>query len=386
MPRGSKPGERRGGRQKGTQNKNTLLRNSALIAAAADPKLSPLEYLLNVMRDQTFPLETRVAAAREALPYFHSKPQESVARQATPGRYGGTSFDGNSGRTGQQSIQIRIVKGGLDSAASEAEPGGPQGDTYEAALRQPLPNPTVGKLTPLEFLLGVMRDPDTPANFRLRIASLLARYLHSKRSTGGPPKIVVDDPTGFSIDPALATELRYAKHRYHFVYITRISQPEHWDREAVALRNRIMEIERGLQCLCPSRYGKDQLKRDEERLRELDRVRRSGLKLSKHEDVEEAWLTARVASWHQVPEWTARARLRELDARRWDPWKRRPPLTPRESAEHRALQTLYADHEPDMTALGFSSDRKAREAYMASVFAKYPPVEEAVNPGSQRAS
>jgi hypothetical protein len=144
MPRGSKPGERRGGRQKGTQNKNTLLRNSALIAAAADPKLSPLEYLLNVMRD-------------------------------------------------------------------------------------------VGKPTPLDFPLGVMRDPDTPANLRLRIASLLARYLHSKRSTGGPPKIVVDDPTGFSIDPALATELRYAKHRYHFVYITRISQPEHWDREAVAL-------------------------------------------------------------------------------------------------------------------------------------------------------
>jgi hypothetical protein len=157
MPRGFKPGERRGGRQKGTPNKKTLSRDAALTAAAADPNLSPLDYLLNVMGEQTFPLETRIAAAREALPYFHSKPQESVARQAPPGRYGGTSFNGNSGGTGRQSIQIRIVKGGLDSAASEA--GGAQGDTYDAALRQPPPNPTVGKLTPLEFLLGVMRDP-----------------------------------------------------------------------------------------------------------------------------------------------------------------------------------------------------------------------------------
>src|SRR5262249_19238612 len=86
MPRGSRPGERRGGRQKGTPNRKTALRNAALSAAAADPNLSPLDYLLNVMRQQTLPLETRVAAAREALPYFHSKPQESVARQATPGK------------------------------------------------------------------------------------------------------------------------------------------------------------------------------------------------------------------------------------------------------------------------------------------------------------
>ena len=101
MPRGSRPGERRGGRQKGTPNKKTTLRNAALSAAAADPNLSPLDYLLNVMREQTLSLETRVAAAREALPYFHSKPQESAARQATPGRYGNASFNGNSGQTGQ---------------------------------------------------------------------------------------------------------------------------------------------------------------------------------------------------------------------------------------------------------------------------------------------
>ena len=35
MPRGSKPGERRGGRQRGTPNKKTALKNAALAAAAA---------------------------------------------------------------------------------------------------------------------------------------------------------------------------------------------------------------------------------------------------------------------------------------------------------------------------------------------------------------
>lgn len=46
MPRGSKPGERRGGRQRGTPNKKTALRNAALAAAAANPEILPLEFLL----------------------------------------------------------------------------------------------------------------------------------------------------------------------------------------------------------------------------------------------------------------------------------------------------------------------------------------------------
>jgi hypothetical protein len=360
MPRGCRPGERRGGRQKGTLNKKTLLRNAALSAAAADPYLSPLDYLLNVMREQTLPLETRVAAAREALPYLHSKPQVSVARQATPGRYGGTSFNGNSGRTSRQSIQIRIVKGGLDSAASEAEPGESQGDTYDAAQRQLPPNPSAGKLTPLEFLSGVLRDPDTPANLRLRTASLLARYVHSKRSTNGPPKIVVDDPTGFCIDPRLAIELRDAKRRYEFVYITRISQPEHYEREAAALVARIKEIEQDLQCPCPSLYGENQRKRDEARLKELERVRHSGLKLSAHEDIEEAWLTARAASWSTIPELAARERSRELkyQARPVSYKKVVKPLSLREQAELRLLNVAYPELPPDMNNLA------VREAFV----------------------
>ena len=46
MPRESEPGERRGGRQHGTPNKKTALRNAALAAAAANPEILPLDFLL----------------------------------------------------------------------------------------------------------------------------------------------------------------------------------------------------------------------------------------------------------------------------------------------------------------------------------------------------
>src|ERR1700757_3866137 len=73
MPRGSKPGERRGGRQKGTPNKSTALKKAALSAAAADPTMTPLQFLLGIMRDPKAPTELRVQVARTAAPLVHGK-------------------------------------------------------------------------------------------------------------------------------------------------------------------------------------------------------------------------------------------------------------------------------------------------------------------------
>ena len=72
MPRGSKPGERRGGRKRGTPNKST---NAAIKAAGSDPNLSPLDFLLKLMRQRDLPLEVRVKVAQQALPFAHSKPK-----------------------------------------------------------------------------------------------------------------------------------------------------------------------------------------------------------------------------------------------------------------------------------------------------------------------
>jgi hypothetical protein len=74
MPRGSKPGERRGGRQKGTPNKSTTLKKVALSAASADPTTTPLQFLLDVMRDPKAPTGLRVQVARTAAPLVHARP------------------------------------------------------------------------------------------------------------------------------------------------------------------------------------------------------------------------------------------------------------------------------------------------------------------------
>src|SRR3974377_23552 len=79
MPRGSKLGERRGGRQPGTPNKKTALVNAAFDAVTSNPDLSPLDFLLGVMRDASLPPDWRIKAAQAALPYVHVKPELSPA-------------------------------------------------------------------------------------------------------------------------------------------------------------------------------------------------------------------------------------------------------------------------------------------------------------------
>jgi hypothetical protein len=76
--RGSRPGERRGGRPKGGLNKRTLALRQGLVTvgampeeAALPPALLPLQLMLDVVRDENLPLEVRLNAARWAAPYCH---------------------------------------------------------------------------------------------------------------------------------------------------------------------------------------------------------------------------------------------------------------------------------------------------------------------------
>ena len=69
MSRGSRPGERRGGRIKGTRNKATATREAAIAASG----LTPLDYLLSVMRDETAEYRARLDAAKAAAPFVHPR-------------------------------------------------------------------------------------------------------------------------------------------------------------------------------------------------------------------------------------------------------------------------------------------------------------------------
>jgi hypothetical protein len=67
--RGSRPGERRGGRRKGTPNRKSVVQ----VEVAAAGGLMPLEHMLQVMRDPSEPVERRLAAAVAAAPYCHAR-------------------------------------------------------------------------------------------------------------------------------------------------------------------------------------------------------------------------------------------------------------------------------------------------------------------------
>ena len=69
MSRGSAPGERRGGRQKGTLNKRT----AEMLAEIEAGGEMPLAYMLRVMRDESVPMAGRMEAAARAAPYCHAK-------------------------------------------------------------------------------------------------------------------------------------------------------------------------------------------------------------------------------------------------------------------------------------------------------------------------
>src|SRR5262249_7648506 len=65
MPRGSKPGERRGGRKRATPNKRTVLTDRILAVASAHPTASCDGLVALLVEDQKLPASVRVVIARK---------------------------------------------------------------------------------------------------------------------------------------------------------------------------------------------------------------------------------------------------------------------------------------------------------------------------------
>ena len=116
MPRGSKPGERRGGRHPGTPNKKTVLRNAAIGVADLDPNISPRDFMLGLMRNGDLPLVDRFTAAQAALPLLHPKLTMGRAKEGTSGEYGYDQCDVNVKE--KSDFEARVI------AAEKSELGG----------------------------------------------------------------------------------------------------------------------------------------------------------------------------------------------------------------------------------------------------------------------
>ncbi len=71
MPRGSRPGERRGGRKKGIPNRASISRQAKVAAEG----VTPLDVMLRAMREhfEAKRFDEAAAFAKDAAPYVHPK-------------------------------------------------------------------------------------------------------------------------------------------------------------------------------------------------------------------------------------------------------------------------------------------------------------------------
>jgi hypothetical protein len=70
-------GRKTGGRPPGGLNKKTIARNLALAAAAANPNIDPLDFMLGMMRAPDVTPKMRLDAAKAAAPFVHGKAGKS---------------------------------------------------------------------------------------------------------------------------------------------------------------------------------------------------------------------------------------------------------------------------------------------------------------------
>lgn len=285
MPRGSRPGERRGGRQRGTPNKKTMLKNAVFCAAAAHTNASPLHFMLGLMRDPDVPTDLRIEMAIAAAPYVHGRPQAARRVRTNP----------------------------LDSSPIKSSP-----DISAAKMEEELTAPEqsaegAADLSPLNFLLCVMRSPGATPEQRIKAAKIAARYKHAPVPHD---KMASADEYGFTISRTLAKEIcndwarldDLENHRVGPVSANTVS-------EVTEIRARQDARYQFLQC--PPGYSPE---RDVKRWAELKERRLRG-RLTMAEETEFAYVIARItacdAGIYRTPAGRARRRIEELETKSW---------------------------------------------------------------------
>ena len=307
MPRGSKPGERRGGRQRATPNKRTVLRDRILAVASAKPTATFREFVPILVGDQALPDDIRIAIARKVPAEKPSKTSNARARKAQATK-------------AQAAERNTHSKSDKDAATTFARLG---------------------------LLLSIVRDEAATEVGRRRAASEIAEFFSPKAHGRKRIKFPADE-FGFSVDPQLAKEFRDIRWEIACLALERNKLPQDaFAKKVSKLYARLNAIWQILQPPDPSKYSKKAFELDEGRLKTLRERRASKAIFSPEEDMEEARLMVRLESCLAWPEKMARARLENLRQ------KKRAfdkgygvPLTPAEETTYRYLSLLYPPDPP----------------------------------------
>jgi hypothetical protein len=338
MPRGSKPGERRGGRQRATPNKRTVLTDRILAVASANPTASCDQLVALLVKDQALATDVRVAVARKWFAGARSRSAKGCAKQ-------GNDHGLPASERAAPTKSDHGVANTTPHSKTDASP-----DASKATTRAMLP-----------ILFGIVQERATTPAERRRAAAELAQYFLPKKQTQKKSKRcnLVVDQYGFVVDPDVARELRGTK-----LELARLSKgkstPHAFAQKAAKLQARIKEIHESLQCPCPSKYslndkdnGADvdgQILRDYIRLKCLRKRRAAKQVFTPEEDLDEAICMARYDSFIKGPETAARRRLEGLRQRKraadggWG-----PPFTPAQQAAFRLLTLLYPSPPPKLS-------------------------------------
>ena len=273
----------------------------------------PLDFFLTLMRQADLPLEFRVAAAQHALPLAHRKPKPA---NDTYGR-SGTVVNKKIG------ARVKVVKVASDANAHS--------------------------VTPLDFLLGVMKDANNDPALRLRAAGLVAPYLHPKGepNEAASEMTIVDDPYGFDANIGDAAEsihqdqarlgaLMPQNSDDYFAACEKVKQTP----EYLELKKSIAEKQAALKC--PPNYKELDSRQDGARLKELETEGKTR-PLTAAEEHEQKHLHARLAAYALTPESADCARMNLLKALGAD------LLTPDDKEELKTLETRYPDVPLDRT-------------------------------------
>jgi hypothetical protein len=308
MLRGSRPGERRGGRERGTPNRRTILGDRILAIGLDHPAASQRAFLRKLVKDRKLPAETRMAVAPQCFPPKRRRPLRA-------GRSRLTAAGAAAASNGAQIPAVVPATGGWPAQV-------------------------------LDAFLGVVQDAAVNPKARRKAALKIAEFLLPKV----PKKAkVIADEYGFAISPKLASAYRDIQLELR----TLNGEPT---RKIPAIAEKIKKLEarsaairRRLQVPCPSRYGTKEAHEDAVRLGEFAALRYNNkATLNEAQQAEEAHVRARFDVYCAGPESIARGRraaLAEAD-RRYRMYRliggfAAPPLSRKDRTELKRLRWLY---------------------------------------------
>jgi hypothetical protein len=324
MPRGSKPGERRGGRTRATPNRTTILADRIMAVLDGCSTASPKERLFKLINDAGLPADIRMA----------------VAQKAFPDRAGGGR------RARRAKPEIRTV--------GNTQRGGPRADGAPSVAS--LPVETMSEAA-RDALLGIVSDASASAKARRKAAMKLAMHFLPRKPVSTRWRFTADE-CGFAINGEIAREYRAVDFELRDLKRRPSRDFPEIAQRIRKLQARIDAILQRLQCPPPKDdgdtirqrkgYGDKEFAEDLIWLADLARKREAGIALSTAEDTEEAHRKARFDCFLEGPEQTARRRRQHLkDAdnlfrkNRFFKDPTPPPLSRRERNDLWLLRWLY---------------------------------------------